>query len=45
VAGELIQKQSGYNPVFIAGCAFSILAYVVLKILKTRTGILNEAGR
>jgi protein-S-isoprenylcysteine O-methyltransferase Ste14 len=45
VAGELIQEQSGYNVVFLAGCAFSVLAYMILKILKTRSGLLNEAGR
>ncbi|TFH19804.1 MAG: lipid A phosphate methyltransferase, partial [Bacteroidia bacterium] len=45
VTGELIQHQSNYNLVFLAGCAISVLAYVILKFLKTRTGVLNETGR
>lgn len=45
VTGELIQHQSNYNLVFLVGCAISVLAYVILKFLKTRTGVLNETGR
>lgn len=45
VAGELIQNQRDFNLVFLAGCAISILAYVILKVLKTQTSVLNESGR
>jgi protein-S-isoprenylcysteine O-methyltransferase Ste14 len=45
VAGEFIQNQTDYNLVFLAGCAISVLAYLILKLLKTRTGVLNETGR
>ena len=45
VAGEIIQNQTDYNLVFLAGCAISVLAYLILKLLKTRTGVLNETGR
>jgi hypothetical protein len=44
VAGELIQGQSDYNPVFLAGFALSFIAYFVLKVLKVR-GVLDESGR
>ncbi|MCK5066441.1 MAG: DUF1295 domain-containing protein [Bacteroidales bacterium] len=45
VSGEIIQNQSDNNLVFLAGCAISVLAYLILKLLKTRTGVLNETGR
>lgn len=44
VAGTLIQGRRDFNLIFIAGCIASVLAYVVLKILKTRR-ILDETGR
>ena len=45
VGGELIQGQTDFNLVFLAGFAFSFVAYFVLKFLKTRTGVLDERGR
>ena len=45
VAGELIQQQREFNMVFIVGFGVSFLGYFVLKFLKTRTEVLNEAGR
>lgn len=45
VLGELINGQNQYNYFLIAFSALTGLLYVVLKILKMKTNLLNEANR
>lgn len=45
MAGELILRGRDFNYVIAGGLAFSALSYVVVKILKSRTSVLNEPGR
>lgn len=45
VVGELIHGTENYNYFLIAACVATVLLYVVLKIMKYKTQILNEPGR
>jgi hypothetical protein len=45
IIGELIEGHSNYNYFIIGCCLLSLLAYGILKYLKCRTNLLNEAGR
>ncbi len=45
IAGELIKEEDNYNYFLIGACGLSVILYIVLKILKKRTKVLNEAGR
>lgn len=45
VSAELLAGTNNFNYYFIAGCAATVLLYIVLKILKTQTKVLNEDGR
>jgi protein-S-isoprenylcysteine O-methyltransferase Ste14 len=43
--GVMISKTGNYDYVLIGGCFFTILLYFILKFLKYKTNLLNEAGR
>lgn len=45
VLGELIENETQFNYFIIAACVFTALLYVILKILKKKTHILDEIGR
>lgn len=45
LSGELITNETNYNYFLMASCILTILIYGVLKILKKKTAILDEAGR
>jgi protein-S-isoprenylcysteine O-methyltransferase Ste14 len=45
LSGEWIERQESYNHFLIVACLLSIFAYCVLKYLKKKTCVLNEAGR
>lgn len=45
VLGEYIRSSSNYNYYLIAACIFTGFSYVVLKLLKSKTNILNEMDR
>ena len=45
VSGELIKGERNFNYFLIAICILTVLLYIVLKYLKKKTNILNEAGR
>jgi len=40
---EYISKHTHYNKFFIAGFVITMLMYIVLKLLRSRTGILNDS--
>jgi hypothetical protein len=41
ISGKMLQKNSQYNPVILYGCIFSIVAYIVLKVLAKTTKMLD----
>lgn len=45
IAGELIKGEMNFNYFLIISCIVTLLMYVVLKYLKKKTNVLNEAGR
>ncbi|MBN1415478.1 MAG: DUF1295 domain-containing protein [Bacteroidales bacterium] len=45
IAGEIIQQETKYNYVVIIGSILTLLMYFILKYLKYRTKVLEEAGR
>jgi protein-S-isoprenylcysteine O-methyltransferase Ste14 len=45
VAGELIVNEREFNYFFAAGFVATALGYVIIKILKNRTSILDDPGR
>ncbi|MDR1090452.1 MAG: isoprenylcysteine carboxylmethyltransferase family protein [Prevotella sp.] len=45
LSGEWIEQQESYNYFLITACLLSIFSYCILKYLKKKTRILNEAGR
>jgi len=45
VSGELIENETQFNYFIIASCVFTAMLYVILKILKKKTRILDEADR
>ena len=45
IAGELIIKETNFNYFFAAGFIFSAIAYLLIKILKKRTKLLDKQGR
>jgi protein-S-isoprenylcysteine O-methyltransferase Ste14 len=45
LSGEYIERQESYNYFLIIACMASIFSYCILKYLKKKTRILNEAGR
>jgi protein-S-isoprenylcysteine O-methyltransferase Ste14 len=45
IAGNLVEGKSAYNYFLLTACVASLLLYGVLKYLKKRTDLLNEAGR
>ncbi|MFN1219545.1 methyltransferase family protein [Chryseobacterium kwangjuense] len=42
LAGEWAKQHSHYNVLFIAGCLLTMVVYIVLKIIKTRTTYLEN---
>ncbi len=45
VAGELIVNEREFNYFFAAGFILSALSYVIIKLLKNRTSVLDDPGR
>lgn len=45
LSGEWVEHQNSYNYFLIIACLISMVSYCVLKYLKKKTGVLNEAGR
>ncbi|MEN8228665.1 MAG: isoprenylcysteine carboxylmethyltransferase family protein [Bacteroidota bacterium] len=45
IAGELIVKETNFNYFFAAGFILSAIAYLVIKLLKKRTRLLDDPGR
>lgn len=45
IIGELIQKGTNFNYFLITCCILTLLLYLILKILKKTTNVLNEEGR
>ena len=45
IAGEIIVDERGFNYFFIAGFLLSVLNYLIIKILKSRTSLLDDPGR
>ncbi len=45
IAGELIRQEDNYNYFLIAACGLSVVLYIVLKILKKQTKVLDQKGR
>lgn len=45
ISGELLEKETNFNYFLMFCCILTLLMYVVIKYLKTRTTLLNEVGR
>lgn len=45
VAGQVIVNEQNYNYFFAIGFIVSVLSYVVIKVLKKRTHLLDDPGR
>ncbi len=45
ISGEMIKQETGFNYFFIGSSIATIIIYLILKYLKRKTDILNEAGR
>ncbi len=45
ITGELVKKTNDFNYILIAAAIISLLLYLVLKLLKNHTRLLDETGR
>ncbi|MBK6264943.1 DUF1295 domain-containing protein [Marivirga sp. S37H4] len=45
VLGQLVTGKNDYNYYLLGACAFSIVLYIILKILKKKSSVLHTEGR
>ncbi len=45
VAGQIIVNEQNYNYFFAVGFIVSVLSYIIIKVLKKRTHLLDDPGR